>query len=301
MSANQKIRDRFRRLLKSRWLSVAKHLRCVLDTRLQNGEAVHRLRVAVRRAQATLELMRDWLPVRRTAKASRYLKSVRRQVSEVRDLDVMIRRLVDREASLADECLAAVVVAASCRRSKAARQASRALRRQRYVKRCKRAGRLLVTAVRWRGKGNVPSLLAQLLAEIDRQLESLNKLQNRLVKATLDTHRVRLFCRQLRYILESYAVLRVAVDLKPIVTCLVEIQESLGRSIDARNVLARLRKWAPKVVSSIDAPLLHKSTQAESARLLKRLKQESHRSKQQLARLRHSLSKISKSNRNRAI
>lgn len=55
-------------------------------------EAVHALRVALRRAETALQAFDDLLPPRRAAKLRRWLRRLRRAAGEVRDLDVVLGR-----------------------------------------------------------------------------------------------------------------------------------------------------------------------------------------------------------------
>ncbi len=58
---------------------------------------MHQLRVATRRAQSALRLFADALPRRRSRWWNRQLKRVRKTSGRVRDLDVLIQRLVPQQ------------------------------------------------------------------------------------------------------------------------------------------------------------------------------------------------------------
>ncbi len=61
-----------------------------------DGEAVHALRVAARRAEAAIRLYADWLPARQAARWKKRLKRIRRVAGTARDADVLARRLAEK-------------------------------------------------------------------------------------------------------------------------------------------------------------------------------------------------------------
>jgi CHAD domain-containing protein len=77
----------------------------VADAAEEDGEAVRRLRVATRRAEAALRAFREVLPQRTATRVREVLRDVRSATNAARDADVLLARL----APIASEALGAVL------------------------------------------------------------------------------------------------------------------------------------------------------------------------------------------------
>src|SRR5690606_26695441 len=88
--------DAAREVLSTRLSRVVSQARRVRTSDAAPKE-VHRLRVAVRRAHAALDVFESVAPRRRRRRIARLLKRVRRAAGEARDLDVLAARIRKRE------------------------------------------------------------------------------------------------------------------------------------------------------------------------------------------------------------
>jgi CHAD domain-containing protein len=86
------------RSLSARLAAVRHFLPLAAERAEEDGEYVHQLRVATRRASAALGLYEDFVPRRRAAWVKKQLRRLRRAANEARDCDVLARRLAEDEA-----------------------------------------------------------------------------------------------------------------------------------------------------------------------------------------------------------
>jgi CHAD domain-containing protein len=92
-----------RQLLLRRLQAVYRYLPLVERFSADDMEFVHQLRVQCRRAEAALEMFRDWLPKSRFQSWRRRLRRYRRAATTARELDVMLASFdLPRDQSVTD-------------------------------------------------------------------------------------------------------------------------------------------------------------------------------------------------------
>lgn len=123
--ADERVSDAAARAVELRLEDVLVCLTAVAEATEDDGEAVRKLRVSTRRAEAAMRAFRDVLPRRAVSRVREHLRGVRRSTNAVRDADAMLARL----APIAPADLVAVLraqrhaaeheVRALCRRTSA--------------------------------------------------------------------------------------------------------------------------------------------------------------------------------------
>ncbi len=200
-------------------------------------EAIHQLRVALRRLRAALSLFRGCLDTdRRLALAGR-LKWASGILADVRDWDVFVAEtLAPMAAALADDsALAAVGNRAAERR----RAAQAGIARELHGARLNGA---LLELVRWFELPEAPfagDRAGQPLRRFARRAlrRGRRKLLGQYAAATPQSvdewHALRILAKKLRYATDAFAPLYASVQVRPFREALHEVQDCLGRYNDA--------------------------------------------------------------------
>jgi CHAD domain-containing protein len=139
-------RDRAYSLLRAQFRALGRRLReCAGDPEQPRG--VHRLRIATRRTDAALRLFEPLLPPRRTDRLCKRVRKIRRAAGEVRDLDVLVKRLPDAAGPDTD-----VLPLLAELRSRRAERADRLVDRIRSsgTRRLRKQSRRVLERIRWR-------------------------------------------------------------------------------------------------------------------------------------------------------
>ena len=206
-------------------------------------EYVHDLRVASRRAAATLRLFDPWLPQPASRKMQSRLNRVRRAAGPARDLDVIEERLSRLAAAGgATSQLSAAIDRVRVQRSKAQKPILRSYRKARKRKWLGRQARTLSEQVEWRGRGAEPllsdwavgALLPSLQRFVDRSFDDLTDARA--------LHRMRIAEKRVRYSLEVIdgAPGSPLGDVMPV---LVDLQRRLGEINDHHAACSLMLRW----------------------------------------------------------
>jgi CHAD domain-containing protein len=223
-------------------------------------DALHDLRVAIRRLRAALALFEPALELPRRCRDTRW-RRLGRTLSGLRDADVLRAALTSDEAVSADVA-DDLVEWVEAERQEAARRAERALRRRRTrrmlrsLKRWERQPRFTVTPDDLIGTTLPPRLLAcadrfvahpgwglKLRRDADGHLEDATGTLDR--DGVLDTlHSLRRQAKRMRYQLEIAAPL-LGLDERDAVEHLKAMQDALGELQDVRVIEAALAELPP--------------------------------------------------------
>lgn len=214
-------------------------------------DALRRLRVAGRRAEATLKTFRELLPRKRSERLRKRLRALRRATRRTRDEQVLTARL---ESQASEPCAATVlsVLRSRCGETSAGLDASIFTRVAE-----------LVVALRARA---APGANGERFGDwaLRRHSESLARYRARQALATPDApsveslHELRLAGKRLRYEIELLAAV-LPSDVKAIAyPALVAKQDLLGVVSDQAAAVARLGE----VVSELDASHPHEDLAA---------------------------------------
>jgi CHAD domain-containing protein len=226
-------------------------------------EYVHQLRVASRRAVATLELFREVLPPRRAKWLLKQLKQVRRAAGAARDDDVFLERL---EAWQRKRPAVAMVLKQVRRHRRQAQKPVEKIHRKLVRKDFERQLSQFLKRIRWRGKQagepcfgrsawqSLQQLVAQFEACAAGDFTNLEAL-----------HQFRIASKRLRYAMELFSAAFVADFRQQLYPQVEQLQELLGSVNDHAVARARLDCW---LVESDDEQLsgaLRKLAAAEHA------------------------------------
>jgi len=213
----------------------------------EDPEAVHRIRVAIRRLRSALSLFRACLP----KGAHRYaedLKWVASLLGAVRDLDVLHEHLSAWQAGCAfpwADDLTPAYEWLSRLRAKAQAAIVRGLNSARYRRFASAFAQFLREGEQTTGAlGHVP--IRQALPRLIRKRHTkLRKLGDALEQDSPaeDYHALRIRCKRLRYALEVAALVFDA-DLRAYVVHCAALQELLGQMQDAYVAALQARQWA---------------------------------------------------------
>ncbi len=206
-------------------------------------EYVHDLRVASRRAAATLGLFEPWLPRAASREMESRLNRIRRAAGPARDLDVIEVRLSRLAAAGgATPQLAVAIDRIRVQRAKAQKPIRSSYRKARKQKWLGRHSRSLLKQVAWRGDGPEPllsdwaggALIPALRRFADRSFDDLTD--------TRALHRMRIAEKRVRYSLE---VVGGAPDspLGNVMPVLVDLQRRLGEINDHHAACSLMLRW----------------------------------------------------------
>jgi CHAD domain-containing protein len=205
-------------------------------------EYVHDLRVASRRAAATIRLFDRWLPQGASREVVSRLNRIRRAAGPARDLDVIEGRLSRLAAAGgATPQLAAAIDRVRSRRTKAQKSIKRSHRKARkqgwFDERA-----LLSEHVRWRGDGPEPklgdwagsALLPPLQRFVDRSFDDLTDPRA--------LHRMRIAEKRVRYSLEVIGG-APGSPLDDVMPMLADLQKRLGEINDHQAACSLMLRW----------------------------------------------------------
>ena len=229
--------------------SLRRHFAALLahepGTRLgDDPEALHDMRVAVRRLRAMLALFADALPLR-AAGYRATLGWIADALGGVRDLDVQLERLEGWRTQMeADDAEALATVAEVLRRRRVAarRRMLRVLDCARYDRFLECFGAMLRGPLPRRGIARRP-IVDSARTLVRRRMRKVRQRGDEIVPTSAPAayHRLRIDCKKLRYALEAHAdvygkpVRRLAVSV-------TALQDLLGRHQDAEVAIVDLRE-----------------------------------------------------------
>ena len=207
----------------------------------QDVAYVHDLRVAIRRATATLQMFSACLPRSPNADVKSQLKRIRRAAGPARDLDVLEERLSRLAASGgATVQLVAAMDEVRRRRRKAGKRLLSEYNRARR-RGYKGLARDLSARVAWRGAGPEPLLIDWAGAELRPSIERFVARSSSNLTDPKALHRMRIAEKRMRYSLELLGGAVGAVD--QVAPVLRELQERLGQISDHDTARGLLLRW----------------------------------------------------------
>lgn len=204
-----------------------------------NPEAVHQMRVAVRRLRALLSAFHSVLDKDATHFLRGELGWLQRQLGPARDWDVFLHGTLGplTEGLRQEESLADLRRSVESARHQAYVVARETLRDQRYTRLLLRL-QLWLDSTDWRSPGPASPLNGQMklyaAGIFDKRYRKLTKLADRFNELSEDEmHDVRLRAKKLRYAAEFFRPLYPAKSTRKFIKTLVDIQDTLGSLHDA--------------------------------------------------------------------
>jgi triphosphatase len=225
-----------------------------------DAEAIHQMRVGLRRTRAAISIFDDVLPRAGIAKIKRELRWLTRELAPAREIDVFLKERVPpitkeeppkRGARAIEEKLAA-------RRAKAFKRASQAIGSRRFRS-------LLIDMLEWIETRKTPSnednSIGPYAAELlDRRIKKARRQGKRLTELSpKQRHKLRIKIKKIHYAVDFFECLYAASDNKEIAQLsnrLKTVQSALG----ALNDFMTHRKIAME--AALDAPQTNRRAQA---------------------------------------
>lgn len=214
--------------------SCLDHLAANEESFLTGGgpEAVHQMRVALRRLRSAIALFKDMLDDAETAALKDELRWLLKRLGPARDTDVFIAEILDpvRAAFPDDGDLRALRLPFEARRDSYYREAEEALRSPRFTTILLTAGAWIAGGAWLRASGaevRVEPLAARLLSLRDKKVRKAGRKLAKL--APEQRHAVRILLKKLRYAAEFFAPLYDDDKRKRrFLACLSDLQDRLG-------------------------------------------------------------------------
>jgi CHAD domain-containing protein len=229
---------------------------------LDDGESVHRLRVATRRAIAAFDAFDDLVPDGGGRWFRRRLRRIRRSAGDARDLDVLVERISGDSPPSSGVTARRRLIAMLARQRPAARQ-SVIEQRERLAESnwSGRAGRLVDRIAQG---GHAPPPAAYCRRRMKRLVSRFFDRASRGPRRAGELHRLRIDGKRLRYSLEILAPVLPPSHRAKCEKTLESLQESLGRYTDHAAIAERLRRWPTRGVVTEDRRLLEAMRRAEA-------------------------------------
>jgi CHAD domain-containing protein len=226
-------------VLGERWSAYRKaRKRC---RRQAMEEAVHRLRIEIRRMLATLDLLAPLLPDASRTRIAEILRHELKRLSRLRDthvhLEAIARHLGEFQAARP------LHEALRKREDRLTRKIRRELNRSGVGKPTREIKQLLKTLVRSQQAGNTAPALS---ARLQRAFDNVTDCQRKVDFKQIETiHRTRVAFKQYRYMVEA------AHEIRPLISvrqreALRRVQARMGGIQDADTLLIRAEKFRRK-------------------------------------------------------
>ena len=239
----QPVSELARRALDLRLSSVWHHLPLAAQLAADDVEHVHLLRVATRRAAATLRLFKDLLPRRRRRWLTKQLRRIRRAAGEARDFDVLEARLPhwagDNES---DEIQDELKKVHDCRVSAQGPivEVYRRLRRKGFPERAA----ALVSRTRWRvDEAPEPTVALAAQHRLRPFVDEFFAAAQAPAADAATLHRLRILGKRLRYAMEIFAGAFDPSFREQLYPQVEEVQERLGDLSDRATAIERFEAW----------------------------------------------------------
>jgi CHAD domain-containing protein len=260
VEGEQCVRDLAARTIRRRLESVWRELHAACDDRT-DGERIHRLRIATRRAIAALDAFTDLVPGGGRRWFRRRLRELRRAAGDARDLDVLADRLARDALPAAGNAARRRLVGMLARERPAARQPVLA-QRERLVEShwSRRVGRLVDRVARGH---NGPPSSDYCRKHMKRLVRRFFDRADHKPRRQGDLHRLRIDGKRLRYALEIFSPALPRRPRKKCEKALECLQDCLGRYLDHAAVADRVRRWSARHGAAGDRRLLAAIRHAE--------------------------------------
>lgn len=221
----------------------------------EDVEHVHRLRVASRRAVATLELFDDLLPRRRTRKLLRRLKKLRHAAGDARDLDVYLANL-KKWAPDVDQAQWTIARDRFAQARQAAQPGIVAMCDKLDRKNYPRQVEKLLARIAWRGAEPEPSIRAAAAERLGPVIDEFAEASPVDFSDFDVLHEFRVRGKHVRYVIEVFAAGLPADFRNDVYDRLAELQDRLGELNDIRSALERIAQWEKQADSDDDRQAL---------------------------------------------
>ncbi len=257
LMAEDDVTTAFEKIVKSCLDQMRANERAVLET--GDPDAIHQLRVALRRFRAIVGLFRELIEDGTHAIWAIDLRWAQRQFGPARDLDVFMAETAQpllRHLG-GESGLARLVEAAESAREAARRAALLALHNPRYA-----SMQLQILAAladrRWCHPGEAEALTLPIAGFADTLLHARHKRVNRLGRnwrdlADSDLHRLRILVKKLRYAIDTFQPLYPGRRARTYRAAVSALQDSLGAVNDSVVGRQILRELAAAMAGSVDA------------------------------------------------
>lgn len=231
------------------------------------AEAIHQMRVAVRRLRAILSAFGRMLPADQRRRASDELRWLADALAPARNLDVFATEMLApaQQALGGPDSIAPLFKAAERRRKAAYAKAARAVRSRRYAALLRRQQRWFERR-RWRDGGASPDLEQPIGALSVAILERRRRVASRRSKgfagqSPQQRHQLRIALKKLRYATELLAGLYEPGAVRQYTRRLKRLQDDLGEANDvrvARDIIAELarRQRSSRAIAKAGASVL---------------------------------------------
>jgi len=226
LAADATLEDAYATVLRHCLVHLTSNETATIEARLP--EALHQMRVALRRARSALTIFRPAIggsTVDRLAGEARWLAN---ELGPARDLDVFITEIVAPVVPR-DAALAALMDRAAVAREEAWSRALDALTSRRYTRFLLEYG-LFLAGRGWRLKRKAPRLARQFAGEaLDRRLASVVKLGREIETLDLESrHELRKRLKKFRYALHFFSALFGSDAARPYIKHLSLLQDVFG-------------------------------------------------------------------------
>jgi CHAD domain-containing protein len=256
-----------RRAIRARLLTVWDWLPSAADGSTDDVENIHQMRVATRRAMATLHLFEAFLPRKRSRWFRKRLKQLRETAGEARDLDVLsqhITAVCQSDHTAGCGALLERVSQARLAAQPAVTNIYEKLKQRGYRKRV----RQLVGRIRWRCENSQPPtfLLAAQTGLRTLAVDFFNTAQGDF-ESILAMHEFRIAGKHLRYAMEVFAAAFSPAFRKELYPVVEELQMKLGAVNDRANNRDRCLAWLDETTDESQRLVLSKLIAVETAAL----------------------------------
>jgi CHAD domain-containing protein len=268
-SGNEPLSEVARRVISARLKTVCGWLPQAAEDGLHDGESVHQMRVATRRAMVALDLFAPLLSHRKCNWFRKHLKRIRKTAGPARDLDVMAKRLTVDVEHGSDPAMAAgltelldQVADARCDAQSEIVRLRRKLKRVSFSRRAKK----LAGKVRWRDDDSPEPTFHAAAAESMRMVvaEFFATAEAEL-DCTRALHNIRLAAKRLRYAMEVFADAFGPAFRSELYPLVAELQEKLGTVNDHVTAREQYSEWLGDQASEPQRTVLNQLIAQEAA------------------------------------
>jgi CHAD domain-containing protein len=265
-SYDEPLADVARRVVRTRLKSVWRWLKLASKPSGNEIEEVHQLRVATRRAMASIQIFADLLPADRAEWFQKKLKKTRQTAGTVRDLDVLSSRLESSEGQCEEAGLRSLIARVKQERQHsqpAIRDLRRKLklhgfthRRKKLVSRIETSSGPTGTDFLSAAQVGLRPLVVNFFAAAEGDFECISAL-----------HQFRIVGKELRYAMEVFAAAFVPEFRDDLYPAIEQLQVLLGVVNDHANAQNSYLGWLDKTQDEAERLVLGKLIAAESAGL----------------------------------
>lgn len=246
-SGNEPLSEVARRVIRARLKVVCRWLPQAAADGLHDGESVHQMRVATRRAIVAIDLFEPLLSRKKCDWFRKHLRRIRKAAGPARDLDVMAKRLADGGEQSSDngkpEGLAELLAQVADARFDAQMEI---VRLRRKLKKANFSGRAtkLADKVRWRDdEAREPTFHAAAVAGMRTIVAEFFAAAEADLDCTQALHNIRLAAKRLRYAMEVFADAFGPAFRDELYPLVAELQEKLGTVNDHVTAREQYSEW----------------------------------------------------------